>query len=217
MAINGVNVVEILNKVSEVMDNNKIHLSELDAIIGDGDHGVNMSKGFHAVQEKLKEDDWSDVGNILKKAGMALVANVGGASGPLYGTAFMKAAIAGNGKESIDLNDFVKMLENALAGIKMRGKADLDDKTMIDAIEPALNSLKISIENGLNTVECLKEMKDAALNGVEHTKDIVAKKGRASYVGERSIGHQDAGATSSYYILNTIYEEVEKIKSEGAI
>lgn len=212
MAINGLQIIEILNKISEVMDENKLYLSELDASIGDGDHGLNMSKGFQAVKEKIKDEDGSNIADILKKSGMALVSNVGGASGPLYGTAFMKAAAPVNGKESVDINDFEKMLEEALAGIKMRGKGEKEEKTMIDAIEPAIEALKESIEKGVDAVEALKNMKEAALKGVEHTKEIVAKKGRASYLGERSIGHQDAGATSSYYILNTIYEEVKKIK-----
>lgn len=212
MAINGLQIIEILNKISEVMDENKLYLSELDASIGDGDHGLNMSKGFQAVKEKIKDEDGSNIADILKKSGMALVSNVGGASGPLYGTAFMKAAVPVNGKESVDINDFEKMLEEALAGIKMRGKGEKEEKTMIDAIEPAIEALKESIEKEVDVVEALMNMKEAALKGVEHTKEIVAKKGRASYLGERSIGHQDAGATSSYYILNTIYEEIKKIK-----
>ena len=206
MSIQGKKVIEILRQISEKIDENKSYLSELDAAIGDGDHGLNMNKGFKAVMEKLKDDDGSDVGGILKKAGMALVSNVGGASGPLYGTAFMKAAMIVNGKAEIDINDFAKMLNEALEGIKMRGKGQAEDKTMIDAIEPALNSINEGIEKGLEVKEILRAAKEAAYKGVEHTKEIIAKKGRASYVGERSIGHQDAGATSSAIMLETIYE-----------
>ena len=206
MSIQGKKVIEILEKISEKIDENKAYLSELDAAIGDGDHGLNMSKGFKAVVEKIKDDDGNDIGGILKKSGMALVSNVGGASGPLYGTAFMKAAVSVNGKSEIDINDFAKMLDEALEGIKMRGKGQADDKTMIDAIEPALKSIKEGIDSGLETKEILKATKEAAYKGVEHTKEIIAKKGRASYLGERSLGHQDAGATSSAIILETIYE-----------
>ncbi|KYH29213.1 MULTISPECIES: dihydroxyacetone kinase subunit DhaL [Clostridium] len=209
MSVNGLRVIEIINKIGEVIEKNKLFLTELDAAIGDGDHGLNMSKGFNAVKEKLKDDNGNNIGNILKKTGMALVSNVGGASGPLYGTAFMKAAMVVNGKSEIDIKDFEKMLEAALDGIKMRGKAELNDKTMIDAIEPALNSLRSSIEKGLCPKEALKEAVDAAYKGVEHTKEIAARKGRASYLGERSIGHQDAGATSSTLILETIYKEIQ--------
>lgn len=206
MSVQGKKVIQILEKISEKIDENKAFLSELDAAIGDGDHGLNMNKGFKAVIEKIKDDDGNDIGGILKKVGMALVSNVGGASGPLYGTAFMKAAVSANGKSEIDINDFAKMLEEALEGIKMRGKGQADDKTMIDAIEPALNSIKNGIDQGLEAKEIFKLAKDAAYKGVEHTKEIVAKKGRASYLGERSLGHQDAGATSSAMIIETIYE-----------
>lgn len=209
MSINGIKVIDIINKIADRIEENKLFLTELDAAIGDGDHGLNMSKGFHAVREKLKEDSGTNIGDILKKTGMALVSNVGGASGPLYGTAFMKAGVEVAGKEEIDIIDFEKMLIAALEGIKMRGKAVLDDKTMVDAIEPALNELSNGILHGLSAKEALKEAVDAAYRGVEHTKDIIARKGRASYLAERSIGHQDAGATSSALILETIYEEID--------
>ena len=206
MAINGDKLINILTNIKEKIEKNKAYLSELDATIGDGDHGINMSKGFNAVVEKLKDDKGEDVSLILKKTGMALVSTVGGASGPLYGTAFMKAAMAVNGKNEIDIIDFKNILDEALEGIKMRGKASLGEKTMIDAIAPALEALKSGIKNDLETLEILKNMKDEAFKGVEYTKTIIATKGRASYVGERSLGHQDAGATSSYLIFETIYE-----------
>lgn len=208
MSINGAKVIQIINKIADRIEENKLFLTELDAAIGDGDHGLNMSKGFHAVREKLKEDAGTNIGDILKKTGMALVSNVGGASGPLYGTAFMKAGMETGSKEEIDIVDFEKLLTAALDGIKMRGKAVLEDKTMVDAIEPALNALSKGIQLGLSPKEALKEAVDAAYKGVEHTKDIIARKGRASYLAERSIGHQDAGATSSALILETIYGEI---------
>ncbi len=208
MSINGEKIIEIINKIADRIEENKLFLTELDAAIGDGDHGLNMSKGFHAVREKLKEDTGANIGDILKKTGMTLVSNVGGASGPLYGTAFMKAGLEAGSKEVIDIVDFEKMLSAALDGIKMRGKAVLEDKTMVDAIEPGLYALSKAIQLGLSSKEALKEAVDAAYKGVEHTKDIIARKGRASYLGERSIGHQDAGATSSALIFETIYEEI---------
>lgn len=209
MSINGKKVIEILTQIAEKIDENKGYLSELDATIGDGDHGINMSKGFKAVTEKLKEDDGVDIAGVLKKTGMALVSTVGGASGPLYGTAFMKSAMSVNGKTEIDIKDFSNMLKDALDGIKMRGKATAGEKTMIDALEPALEAINKGIEQGLESKEILKLAKEAAYNGVEYTKTIIATKGRASYLGERSIGHQDAGATSSAIILETIYEAIE--------
>lgn len=209
MSINGKKVIEILTQIAVKIDENKGYLSELDATIGDGDHGINMSKGFKAVTEKLKEDDGVDIAGILKKTGMALVSTVGGASGPLYGTAFMKSSMSINGKTEIDIKDFSNMLKDALDGIKMRGKAKVGEKTMIDALEPALGAINKGIEQGLESKEILKLAKEAAYNGVEYTKTIIATKGRASYLGERSIGHQDAGATSSALILETIYEAIE--------
>ena len=209
MSINGKRVIEILTQIAVKIDENKGYLSELDATIGDGDHGINMSKGFKAVTEKLKEDDGVDIAGILKKTGMALVSTVGGASGPLYGTAFMKSSMSVNGKTEIDIKDFSNMLKDALDGIKMRGKAKAGEKTMIDALEPALEAINKGIEQGLESKEILKLAKEAAYSGVEYTKTIIATKGRASYLGERSIGHQDAGATSSAIILETIYEAIE--------
>jgi dihydroxyacetone kinase-like protein len=216
MSISGLQVISILNKIANVIEENKSYLSELDAAIGDGDHGINMNKGFKAVKEKLSADNGDDIGEILKHTGMALVSNVGGASGPLYGTAFMKAALEVNGKANIDIEDFIKILEAALGGVKMRGKAESGEKTMIDAIAPAIESMKEALKAGLMPIDILKAAKDAAIKGVEYTKTIIATKGRASYLGQRSIGHQDPGATSSYLIINTIYEEVKGIK-EGLV
>ena len=207
--MDGKKVIEILNEIYVKLDNNKAYLTELDATIGDGDHGLNMSKGFSAVVEKLKDDNGDNIGDIFKKTGMALVTNVGGASGPLYGTAFMKAAMAVNGKKDINIKDFVNALNMALDGIKQRGKAVEGEKTMIDSLSPAIKAMEKAIEDGNDDITVLEKGKYAALQGVEFTKTIKATKGRASYLGERSIGHQDAGATSCYYILETIYEEVK--------
>ncbi|MBS6043635.1 MAG: dihydroxyacetone kinase subunit L [Clostridium baratii] len=134
-------VIEILIKVSEKIDKNKEYLTELDAAIGDGDHGLNMSKGFNAVSDKLKAEEDDNIGNIFKKTGMTLVSNVGGASGPLYGTAFMKASMALKDKNEIDINDFLSALKLALEGIKSRGKSTEGEKTMIDELSPAIKSM----------------------------------------------------------------------------
>lgn len=207
--MNGKKVIEVINKIYEVLDKNKAYLTELDATIGDGDHGLNMSRGFSAVVEKLKDESGDNIGDVFKKTGMALVSNVGGASGPLYGTAFMKGAMAVNGKSDMDIHDFLNVLKSALDGVKQRGKGTEGEKTMIDALSPAVKAIEESINSGDGVVTVLEKAKDAALQGVEFTKTIVATKGRASYLGERSIGHQDAGATSCFYILETIYEEVK--------
>ena len=209
MSIKGFEVISIINKIADVISENKLYLTELDAAIGDGDHGLNMSKGFVAVKEKLVDDNVENLGNTFKKIGMTLVSTVGGASGPLYGTAFMKAAPVLNNKSEIDLDDFINVLKSSLDGIKMRGKAVAGEKTMIDSIEPALNSLIESKEKDLSIIDCLDNAQKAAYEGVEKTKEIKATKGRASYLGDRSIVHKDAGATFSYLILKTIYEYIK--------
>jgi dihydroxyacetone kinase-like protein len=208
--VNGKDMKKILKKINIVIEENKLYLSELDAAIGDGDHGLNMSKGFNAVIKKIGDLSDEDLGDILKNSGMALVSNVGGASGPLYGTALMKAGMALSNKKTMNIKDFVEILQVALDGIKMRGKAVEGEKTMIDALSPAIEAGKKAINEGKSTKEILTSIRDTAKQGVENTKSIIATKGRASYLGERSLGHQDAGATSMYLILNTITEELVK-------
>lgn len=211
MSINGVHVKEILNSMAILINENVDYLTELDAAIGDGDHGVNLDKGFTAVRRKLKDSDLKDIGHILKKAGMILASNTGGASGSLYGTAFIRAGITVDGKHTVDIKDFLKMLEQALNGIKMRGRGRLGGKTMIDAIEPAVNSLRYSINKGLNSIQSLENVKNAAFTGVKSTESIICKNGKASYLGEKSIGYPDPGAVSSYLMLKAIYKKVEEL------
>lgn len=201
-------VKEILLSINSVMDDNKEYLSELDAAIGDGDHGHNMARGFSKVAEDLNNNEYEDLGLLFKKVAMMLISNVGGASGPLYGTAFMELGKSFTGKSQLEIADLAIILDSSLKGIKMRGKAEPEDKTIIDALEPAYLSVKEDLENNRSKEDILNNMVDAAEKGVEHTKDIVAKKGRASYLGERSIGHQDPGATSTYLIMKTIRDNI---------
>lgn len=204
--ISGEKIIEILVSIGDKIEENKVYLTELDASIGDGDHGLNMSKGFLAVKEALKDVDSKNIGGILKKAGMALVSHVGGASGPLYGTAFMKAAVIVKDKESVGIDDFINILKAAIDGVVMRGKAQEGDKTMLDAIMPAYRAGKASREEGKACSEVLEAVSNAALKGAENTEKIAAKKGRASYLGDRSIGHKDPGAVSASIMLKTIYD-----------
>ena len=199
-------VTEIIINIAKAIELNKQYLTDLDAAIGDADHGSNMNKGFVAVRGKLEGGSFKDIGEVLKVTGMTLVSIVGGASGPLYGTAFMKAGMKGVGKESINLQDFLEMLKEAIDGVKLRGKAELGDKTMLDVLIPAYEVLKESSEAGEASVEAFRKAAEKAMKAMEGTKNIAARKGRASYLGERSIGHQDPGATSSYLMINTIYE-----------
>lgn len=218
MGLNAEEVKYIIYGIADAIESNKEYLTELDSAIGDADHGINMSKGFHAVSIKLKSYIDEDIGALLKMVGMTLISTVGGASGPLYGTAFMKAGAYASGKMEINLYDFTEMVSAGLEGIKMRGKAVLGDKTMIDAIEPALNTLSEQCKLNLPAGDVLETAKEAAKYGVECTKAMEARKGRASYLGQRSIGHQDPGAASSYIIFESIYKaylklETKKLKS----
>lgn len=199
-------LLKVLDKICDRIEENKQFLTDLDAAIGDADHGINLDRGFKAVKVKMPQFSDKDIGTILKDVGMALVSTVGGAAGPLYGTMFMRMGQAASKKTVIDREDVLNMFEQGLNGIKTRGKAVAGDKTMIDALEPALNELKKSIETGLTLPEAFNRATNAAYEGVEFTKGIAAKKGRASYLGKRSIGHQDPGATSSYIILKAVSE-----------
>lgn len=203
-------VLEIVAAIGKRMEAEKDFLTELDNAIGDGDHGINLARGFKSVEAKLATFADKDIGAILKGVGMELVSTVGGASGPLYGTAFMKAGNVCKGKRELTDADFVAALEAAIDGIKMRGKSHEGEKTMLDALCPALTAIKTSLDGGKTLTEALSDGVDAAGKGVEFTKTIVATKGRASYLGERSIGHQDPGATSSLYILQTTLEVLRR-------
>ena len=196
-------VYDCLVKISETITENKDFLTDLDREIGDADHGINMTRGFHAVVEKVPADT-EDIGAALKKTGMTLLSTVGGASGPLYGTAYMEAGKVMNGKTAMTAEDFKACLEAAIAGIQKRGKAVKGEKTMLDALMPALESFTAAIEGGADMAAALDEACKAANEGVEFTKTIIATKGRASYLGERSLGHQDPGATSATLTLETI-------------
>jgi dihydroxyacetone kinase-like protein len=180
---------------------NRDYLTQLDAAIGDADHGANMDRGFKAVMTKIPEISDKDIGTIFKTVGMTLISTVGGAGGPLYGTFFLQAGMKTAGKMELTLADWFSVVEAALNGVIMRGKAEPGDKTMVDALTPAMNSLKQAVENETNLDQALKQSAEAARQGMEATVPLVARKGRASYLGERSAGHQDPGATSSYLIL----------------
>ena len=199
-------LLAIIAAIAKRIEAEKDFLTELDNEIGDGDHGINLARGFKSVETKLPSFADKDIGAILKGVGMELVSTVGGASGPLYGTAFMKAGNACKGKTALTAEEFATAFEAAINGVKMRGKAVEGEKTMLDALCPAYAALKSDIDGGKTLAEALSDGVDAAAKGVEYTKTIIATKGRASYLKERSLGHQDPGATSSLYMLQTTLE-----------
>ena len=196
----------IIEGMAKKIEAEKDYLTQLDNEIGDGDHGINLARGFEAVEKKLPSLAGGDIGALLKGVGMQLVSTVGGASGPLYGTAFMKAGMACKGLTELDGPAFVKAMEAAVDGIKMRGKATEGEKTMLDALCPALKVMQDEVAAGKSLKEALQDAAAAAEKGVEYTKTIIATKGRASYLGERCLGHQDPGATSSLYLLQVLAE-----------
>ena len=202
-------ILQWLQAVDEVITENKDYLTELDAAIGDGDHGINLHRGFQKVMTQLPQVETEDIGSIFKTVGMALVSSVGGASGPLYGTFFLRASTVVTGKEELTVADLAKLLQEGVNGVIQRGKANLSDKTMLDALCPAVATLNQEVAGGNNSiVDVLGLAVLAAETGMHQTIPLEARKGRASYLGERSIGHQDPGATSSYLILKTLLETI---------
>lgn len=194
-------IIEMLKVTAEKIEAEKEFLTQLDNEIADGDHGINLAKGYNAIVAKLPELEDQDVGAILKAAGMTLVSTVGGSAGPLYGTAYMKAGAKLKGKQEITADDFADAMEAAIGGIKMRGKATEGEKTMLDSLCPAYETLRKALGDGEELKPALEKAVKAAYDGIEYTKTIKATKGRASYIGDRSIGHQDPGATSITYVL----------------
>lgn len=179
-------------------------LTELDAAIGDGDHGINMDRGFQKVRGLLPPPPGQDIAGLLKAVGMALISSVGGAAGPLYGTGFLRAGAATAGRQELSAEDVGLLLQALLAGIVERGRAAPGAKTMVDALTPAVDAYHRSLAAGDSLPSALKAAAQAADNGVRATIPMQATKGRASYLGERSIGHQDPGATSCALILRLL-------------
>lgn len=203
MTITRDKILNWIRNLADSMADNKEYLTQLDSDIGDGDHGANMHRGFQAVLNKLPEVADKDIGTILKTVGFTLVSTVGGASGPLYGTLFMQMGAITKDKIELTLTDWTAALQAGLDGLVMRGKANPGDKTMLDALLPSLESLKSASANGMSLSEALWAGARAAEKGMRDTIPLVARKGRASYLGERSVGHQDPGATSSNLLLQS--------------
>lgn len=182
------------------------YLTDLDREIGDADHGLNMNRGFSKVVEKLPSVEDKNIGSIFKTTGMTLLSQVGGASGPLFGTFFLKAAQVCNGKEALSLEEFFNALKAGTEGIQSRGRAELGDKTMLDVWLPVLNDFENNLS--LDQKDLFSQLSQKAQIYAEKTIPLIAKKGRASYLQERSQGHQDPGATSVAYLFSTLAEAV---------
>jgi dihydroxyacetone kinase-like protein len=189
-----------------VIAEHRQELVRLDTAIGDADHGTNMDRGMRAAVEKLEATDGDDIGAVLKAVGMALVSKVGGAAGPLYGTLFLQMGMATSGRSELDLAGWTDALDAGVKGVQARGKAELEDKTMIDALVPAVDALRAAASDGASLGDALRRSADAAEQGMLATIPLEARRGRASYLGPRSVGHQDPGATSSHLLLRTAAE-----------
>jgi phosphoenolpyruvate---glycerone phosphotransferase subunit DhaL len=194
--------------MAAAMEEHRRYLTKLDSEIGDGDHGTNMHRGFQAALERLGGADPSTPADALKAVSMALISKVGGAAGPLYGTAFLRASTALQGKDEVSAEDAAEALEAALGGIKQRGKAEVGDKTIVDALEPAAEAAKGAVSDG-SAAAVLRAAAEAAQEGAESTVPLTARKGRASYLGQRAAGHQDPGATSTYLLLDAAARALE--------
>jgi len=209
MTLTKTHIITWLEQSAKVLDENKAYLTELDSPIGDADHGTNIARGFKAMVEKLPTVIDKDIGAIFTLMAMTLMSAVGGASGLLYGNFFMKASVAANGKEELTLAEVVTIFTAGRDGIIQRGRAEPGDKTMIDAWNPALEALQSAINGGQSLADALVATATAAEAGMNATTPLQARKGRASYLGERSIGHQDPGATSTYLLLNQLAAVVQ--------
>ena len=192
----------VVQAMAAAMEENRKHLTKLDSEIGDGDHGNNMHRGFQAALERLEGMELETPADVLKAVSTALVGKVGGAAGPLYGTAFLRASTSLSGKEDLSSEDVAEAMEAALGGVKQRGKAEEGDKTMIDALAPAVAAAKEAASSGKGVGEVSREAAEAAGEGSEATVPLTARRGRASYLGERAAGHMDPGARSTYLLLD---------------
>jgi phosphoenolpyruvate---glycerone phosphotransferase subunit DhaL len=202
LPVNRDTVGDWMTRFAASMQEHREELVRLDTAIGDGDHGTNMDRGMRKALEKLGASEQADAGAVLKTVAMALVSSVGGAAGPLYGTLLLQMGNAMAGKDDVDLETYAAAWRKAVEGVQARGKAEPGDKTMVDALLPALQAL----EQASDLDSALQDATSAAERGMKDTIPLVAKKGRASYLGERSKDHQDPGATSTYYLCQTAAE-----------
>ena len=204
--MNNEDTLRWLGRIADVLHENAQYLTQLDSPIGDADHGTNMDRGFVAVRNKFPTMASMDIATQLKTVGSTLVSTVGGSSGPLYGTAFLRAGAAAASKENLDAADIVALLEAFTGGVVTRGKAQPGEKTMVDALTPAVAAAKEALSHNASLAQVTAQAAAAAEEGAKATTPMLATKGRASYLGERSIGHQDPGATSSALMLEALAE-----------
>ncbi|MEI3867639.1 dihydroxyacetone kinase subunit DhaL [Microbacterium sp. CCNWLW134] len=195
-----------LRRAAAALSENADYLTQLDSAIGDADHGTNMNRGFTAITAKLDAGSPADIPALFKTVGMTLISSVGGASGPLYGTLFLEMGKNSPADGEMSAADLEKALRAGVAGIVARGHAEVGDKTMVDALDPAIDALSASVASGASAADAVTAAAEAAQKGSDATEPLVARKGRASYLGERSAGHIDPGSVSATILLRTMSE-----------
>ena len=198
--------VDALKRMWAIFEQEMEALSRLDAVIGDGDHGISMARGFRIVAEKLPAVESQDIGTIAGMVGDALTGGIGGVTGPVFGTVFSQLALWARGREELDLAELARAFRAGLDGIQAMGRAAVGDKTMVDALEPAVEALECAAREGVDMEHGLQRAARAAEDGAEATEHMKAAKGRARYLGERSIGHRDPGAVSFTLIMQALVE-----------
>ena len=194
----------VVRTIAQTAVDNEKYFGDLDAVVGDGDFGYSMARGFEQVLAGFDDFDRSDIGTFLKKVAVTITGRIGGTSGPIWGTAFLRAGAVAAGKMALEPADVVAMLRAAVEGIKQRGQAELGDKTLLDALVPATDALERELDAGNGSTAAIQAASAAAREAAEATKDMVARRGRAAYTGERSRGSVDAGATAVAVMLERI-------------
>ena len=208
MTITKTHIIDWLKTYTLAIDTHAGQLNRMDAAIGDGDYGASIQRGLEAANKLMPEISHLDIGAILSKCGMKMMSAMGGTSGPLTGTLFVQMGRITNGKQELTLADIAAAVQAGVAGVMALGKAQVGDKTMIDAFAPAVEALQAAVENDLSMAEALKNAAEAARAGYESTANLVAHRGRASYIGERGLGNIDPGAFSAYLLINALTETV---------
>jgi|SRR5690554_946655 len=203
--------MQVIKDLASMIEEQRDYLTELDAAIGDSDHGINLTIGFREVTKKLPEWENENLTSLFKKVGMTLLGKVGGAAGPLYGGFFMKFGEPADNKDEVNFIEFTQMFQKGVEIVESRGKASVGDKTMVDTLRPAIDALVEAVENNVEPLKAFEKCVKTAEEGRESTLPLVAKKGRALRLGERAIGHLDPGATSSHLILSVFLENLKKL------
>jgi phosphoenolpyruvate---glycerone phosphotransferase subunit DhaL len=202
---------QAISTMADVIETSKDYLGDLDSALGDGDHGVGMATAFRAVRAKLPAMEGKDIGTILKTTGMAIVSGAGGAMGPLYGTAFIRAGKISDGKTVVTTDDLVSMFQEARKGIIERGQGQVGEKTMLDTISPAVDAFASAVQEECSLLEALSRCEAAARSGMESTRDMISRRGRSSRLGERTLGHIDPGSASSYLLIQSFCNTLKEM------